>query len=131
MFSYDYSTLLLRIYLPAFGCCIIIAAACYSNMIGKVIFSNSVIRYLVKISYGLYCFHAIVLTGISKYLQYSQTNLSPVYIFFLTLFFTILLSIISYEYFEKRFIAQKQYFLNNAYKKKNNLFSVHYQTSKK
>ncbi len=66
---------------------------------------------LGKISYGLYCFHGIVITGISLYAKSFIPNPSPFFDFFLVPIFvisiTIIISLISYHKYEKLFLRLK------------------------
>ncbi len=72
------------------------------------------INYLGKISFGLYCWHGVIITIILKTMEYfgHQDNLWDVFLFYplLSLVLTIILSIISFELYEKRFLKLKQYF---------------------
>lgn len=90
----------------------------YAVLFGVLIFnlatnSNSVVQfkfkfldYLGKISYGIYMYHSIVIVLSIKFLQaLSVTNNFLIY--GMSFIFTILLSALSYEFFEKRFIDLK------------------------
>lgn len=69
---------------------------------------------LGKISYGLYCFHGIVITGISLCAKSFIPNPSPFFNFFLVPAFvitvTIIISLISYHNYEKLFLKIKSRF---------------------
>jgi peptidoglycan/LPS O-acetylase OafA/YrhL len=65
---------------------------------------------LGKKAFGLYCWHAPVLTIISKTFQYMGIELNNYLLFILTLLFTIPIANLSYRYFEQRFIALKNRF---------------------
>lgn len=109
--SFDIDIHLKRVLVLSAGFCLIILSLCYTKFPGKVIFTNKPVRYLGKISYGLYCYHAVVLVAITKFLTYSGITMPAIYIFLITLLFTIFVSALSYEYFEKRFIAKKALFI--------------------
>ncbi|MEO6882571.1 MAG: acyltransferase [Bacteroidia bacterium] len=76
-------------------------------------FSN-VINYLGKISFGLYCYHGIVITIFSKLAAEYNFENSSIAFFILksVLIFavTVIVSAISYEYFEKFFLQLKNKF---------------------
>ena len=90
----------------------IIAEQCFSEArifnAGKFSF----ISYLGKISYGLYCFHSLgiilakdLLLKIDfLFLPYQYMIVFPV----LALAITILISVVSYEWFEKFFLRKKE-----------------------
>ncbi|MBN1305915.1 MAG: acyltransferase [Anaerolineales bacterium] len=66
-------------------------------------FNNPVVHYLGKISYGLYVFHF----GIQWFIWNAFPNLSGYLSILLSFISTTLLSSISYEFYEKRFIGMK------------------------
>ena len=66
---------------------------------------NRVLNYLGKISYGIYMYQMLAIYGI-VYL-YTKVGFHYWYIYPLSFFATILLSAISYEFFEKRIIYKK------------------------
>ncbi len=72
------------------------------------------INYLGKISYGLYMYHAFGLQLSYKIFQYKSAILSPwIYMILHPLFafgITLLISHLSYKFFEKRFLILKQRF---------------------
>ena len=72
------------------------------------------INYLGKISYGLYCWHGVIITAVLKLSPIAPNDETPVILFFIypliILFVTIILSTISYEFFESKFLKLKQYF---------------------
>jgi peptidoglycan/LPS O-acetylase OafA/YrhL len=75
---------------------------------------NGIINYLGKISYGLYCWHGLAITIVLKtsLLFKIEENHFAVFIIYplLSLLITIVLSIISYELFERKFLKLKHYF---------------------
>lgn len=74
------------------------------------LFANNPIKYLGKISYGLYIFHLTVTYFVINAFQSGQIAIDVKWSFPLALMFTIILSIISYELFEKRFLKMKSRF---------------------
>lgn len=67
--------------------------------------NNNKLKYLGKISYGLFCYHGLVILLFSRFIQhFSQLN-TPLYVFLIcpliTFALTVLVSAISYEYVEK------------------------------
>lgn len=74
----------------------------------SVIFSleNKYTNYLGKISYGLYMYHPIIIFIIIKLGIYYNFQ-SNYFIYPLVILFTIIISSISYTYFEKKFIDKK------------------------
>lgn len=102
----------------AFGFLFIMASVNSNNIVLSKIFGNRPIRYLGKISYGLYVYHIIVTTYVSdwsynlfsKYFNITNNNLIWFLCFIVTLAAVILVSIISYELYEKHFIKLKKRF---------------------
>ena len=85
----------------------IFIAVVYSNnglLFG--ILANKPIRYLGKISFGLYVFHVIA-NRIAYSIYYILNRPMDVWGFFLSLSITILLAILSYELIEKHFLKMK------------------------
>jgi peptidoglycan/LPS O-acetylase OafA/YrhL len=81
---------------------IILNLAC--NPIYKNALENKLINYLGSISYGLYMFHPMILPiGILVGKFYN----SSILIYLFSIFFTLLFSIVSFEYFEKYFLKIK------------------------
>jgi peptidoglycan/LPS O-acetylase OafA/YrhL len=80
-----------------------------------IVFENSLLNYLGKISYGLYIYHSVVLHWF-----FSNKNMFPfypssplkqnIYTAIVPLILTIVLSIISFEFFEKYFLVWKDMF---------------------
>lgn len=79
-----------------------------SNVIYRF-FTVNAIRYLGKISYGLYIFHLLAIAATRDVFEYL-----PESIFFLSFFFAlsinILIAAFTYEFFEKRFLKLKEKF---------------------
>ena len=73
------------------------------------VFTNKPIRYLGKISFGLYVFHQLV-NIIIRYYFYEKNELLGIGGFILILIITILLAILSYELIEKHFLRMKDRF---------------------
>ena len=70
------------------------------------VFENSVLHYLGVISYGLYVYHFPILWVMS----FVDTGLPAAANIIASLLLTILISAISYEFYEKRFIGMKDRF---------------------
>jgi len=73
------------------------------------IFKNRVLVYLGKISYGLYVYHPVCFHIANKYLKSSNGIVN----FFTNFSLTILVAVISYHFFEVRFLKLKRYFGND------------------
>lgn len=75
------------------------------------------ISYLGQLSLGLYCYHGIVLTFLMPWLKNHGFAESNIQVFFLNplliLGLTILISVISYEFFEKHVHALRRIFYPN------------------
>ncbi|WP_068597626.1 acyltransferase family protein [Vaginella massiliensis] len=72
--------------------------------------NNSLLKHLGKISYGLYMYHAIVFQVLGfVFLKFTHLNSNLFIILFYSLVFilTIVVSAISYKYFEKPFLKLK------------------------
>jgi peptidoglycan/LPS O-acetylase OafA/YrhL len=69
---------------------------------------NPVFDYLGKISYGMYMYHTIaVAIGVKLAMNFQQSNWVS---YLLTFALTIIISAISYQYFEKPFLKIKEKF---------------------
>ncbi len=72
------------------------------------------INYLGRLNFGLYCWHGVVITLIKKGMEISGHQDSPLDVYLLYPLISLLLSlglaVISYEFYEKRFLKLKQYF---------------------
>lgn len=83
------------------------------NVSNKMAFRNKILSYLGKISYGIYMYHPFILFLIfpfaNKYfLEKNGNNISyNIFLYTSSYIFTILISIISYEFFESKFIKIK------------------------
>ncbi len=67
------------------------------------------IDFIGKISYGIYILHPLVIFYLSKIIFFSEKNFFNYVIIYIVVFLsTVLLSHISYEYFEKRFLSMKK-----------------------
>lgn len=92
--------------------CLLIYSALYSSRLGKILSIKS-LRWLGKISFGLYMFHMIVIAAIVQHVipYYKQLFESSLFIWALTfvavLFITILCATLSYYGFEKHFLKLK------------------------
>ena len=86
-----------------FGC---ILRAVKSNAFIPPLFSTSVIQYLGKISYGLYVYHFPIVWFISFKFK-SSKMLDKISLTALMFVATVGLAALSYELFEKKFIAMK------------------------
>ena len=75
---------------------------------------SKVIDHLGKISYGLYCYHGVVITVLVKSLDYFHYPNSPIqtYLLFpiLIFAFTVFIAHLSYQYIEKPFLRIKNRF---------------------
>lgn len=98
----------------------------YSVMVGfsgtlKRLLENKVVSYLGKISYGIYLFHPFIkqiyyhllpvekLLTVVRYIPKLEFNIYLVH-FVLITFFTIIISTISYELYERQFLKLKRFF---------------------
>ena len=72
------------------------------------------INYLGKISYGLYCYHGVVITVFIKIAQHYFLSDDAVEVFFINpliiAMFTVALAVISYELLEKKIVKLKNRF---------------------
>lgn len=94
------------VYSVLFG--IIISNLAFNEKFSKVL-ENSITNYLGSISYGLYMFHAIAVVVAIKIGVYFSSNWI---IYPLTFIMAIIVSHISYKYFEKYFLHYKARFQN-------------------
>lgn len=83
------------------------------NSSNKLVFRNNIMSYLGKISYGIYMYHPFVLFLIfplaNKYFLEKEGNniLYTLFLYLTSSIVTILISIVSYEWFESKFIKYK------------------------
>lgn len=124
-FLYDSARLMKRPVLDALFVLILIYFLNKKNrdadsMAEKVVgFTNRPFTYLGRISYGLYAYHAICV--ISVVAVFNRLGLGPntvsvmnfLSIFAISLFLTIYLSHISYQFLEKRALRQKEKFASS------------------
>ncbi|WP_181306150.1 acyltransferase [Rufibacter sp. XAAS-G3-1] len=81
-----------------------------------MIFNNLIFDYLGKISYGIYCWHALIIILLSSYIRSFNLvdqwhNLAIIYILVITI--TIAASHVSYFYFENKFLLMKNKFISS------------------
>jgi peptidoglycan/LPS O-acetylase OafA/YrhL len=85
-----------------------------SNNSVKINLENKVLNYLGKISYGIYMYHFMIIPPILYFLKRFNNIESEIVlnilIYMLSIGLSILISSISYEYFEKHFILMKSKF---------------------
>lgn len=109
LFSYSAAVVIERLIFSIFFAFIIFEQVFCKHSLFKAGKSKA-INYLGKISYGLYCFHGVVITA---YL-FLNVNFPPKTLFFtvplLIFIATVALAILSYEFFEKRFLILKTSF---------------------
>lgn len=101
------SSFVLREHIITVGFLFLIVMICYTPIRLSFILSNDRVRYLGKISYGLYCYHAIVITLMTKYFISDKVHLEPLFQALVVLLLSIFVSVVSYELFEKRFLRLK------------------------
>lgn len=111
--SYWFNTLFIRIYFSLLFAYMIIEQACGKNRwfnMGK----SKRLDYWGKISFGLYCFHGITITLLIKALEFTGVKdfLISVYLVYpiIILIVTIILSHLSFKYYEKYFLNLKNQF---------------------
>jgi peptidoglycan/LPS O-acetylase OafA/YrhL len=80
-----------------------------------VLFNNSILRFFGKISYGFYMFHWPVLILLSPWLYKNLSSFIPLKglaftVSFIATLIAILISWISYRYFESYFLKKKRKF---------------------
>lgn len=96
--------------IPALSFVFFFIAAVYSDKkILTWLFCNKVVKYLGKISFGLYIFHIIAIF-ITRHLFTTQNLPMEGLGFIFSLLITILLAILSYEFVEKYFLKMKYRF---------------------
>lgn len=78
-----------------------------NNIFTKIFFSNSIIVYVGKISYGIYLYHFIVFLILDQYSHINNIFILSTFKFFLTM----LISILSWHFIEKKFLDFKKYFI--------------------
>ncbi len=79
-------------------------------------FQNKQLKYLGKISYGIYVLHAIAIQAMGfVFMKIGHLFNNEIFIIFyniLTILFTLLLAHCSYQYFESRFFKQNNWYNN-------------------
>lgn len=88
---------------------IILNSACNRKSI--LLIDNKLFNFIGKRSYGIYCWHPLVILSSSyiiKKLHFLNNVYSEISIIILVLLLTILISILSYSYYEKKFLDLKQ-----------------------
>ncbi|WP_410528623.1 acyltransferase family protein [Sphingobacterium sp. UDSM-2020] len=71
---------------------------------------NKVFSYIGKLSFGLYVYHPLIILIFSKYLKFNffdSDTLNAVIVFITVLGSSIIISHLSYYYFEKKFLNRK------------------------
>lgn len=107
----------LTAYALLFGCLLIYSLCPSPKSYFKKFLLNDILRYIGKISYGLYVFHWILYVFIKAPLEESIYNilhlsiLSKIIVSLLVLLLSIILSHLSYHYFEKKIMNLKPFFL--------------------
>jgi peptidoglycan/LPS O-acetylase OafA/YrhL len=109
-FFISHQLFVLREYVLAIGFFGFLIFLCYSRLKVSFLSENKLIKYLGKISFGLYCYHAIVITVVTQFFSFKKYKYSTFQLFVICLLFTVLLSVASYELYEKRFLKIKQSF---------------------
>lgn len=91
----------------------------HKSLVTKKIFANKIVLYLGKISYGIYLYHPLIYKLIDNcYDWYLPPNLQQLKLLILfkiaaQMLLTIILAIISFNFFEKHFIDYKKHFNYN------------------
>lgn len=76
----------------------------------RILEKSSYLRFTGRISYGLYCYHGIVITFLTILLKKVNYKMPDLIFFPLTLLFTYLMAVISYRYIESPFLRLKERF---------------------
>lgn len=79
------------------------------NKFTKIFFSNIVIVYIGKISYGIYLYHFIVFSLVDN----SFSNYSIVLVAILKFLLTLIIAVLSWHLIEKKVLNLKKYFVYN------------------
>jgi len=94
--------------------CLLLFDQCFNTAPLFSMGKYNVLNYLGKISFGLYCWHGVVITIVKKFAElvhYNETYWDVLVLYpLLTLFLTIIISIISYELIEVKFLKLKERF---------------------
>lgn len=93
-------------------CFVIVIMNCVGNAESVYRLETAWLRYLGKISYGIYMFHVlaikIVLNCMSSLDEFEGTVVENTTLYLLSFAFTIALASISYHFFERRFLLLKE-----------------------
>jgi len=104
IYSSEMMTILERLIGSLFFAFILFDQTFNENCLFNLSTSNK-LRYLGKISYGLFCYHGLVLLLFSRFIEHFGWLNVPLYVFLInpliTFALTVLISAISYEYVEK------------------------------
>jgi peptidoglycan/LPS O-acetylase OafA/YrhL len=94
--------------------CLILAAL--GGGLGPIsrLLTNPMLRYLGKISYGLYVYHlvgrALAINIVNVFVTPERALVYPIVVLIVTLLVTVLISMLSYEILEKAFLKMKERF---------------------
>lgn len=77
---------------------------------GLFLLENTIVNYLGKVSYGLYVYHWLIIGIVNYYLLNNNFKRYNILLYSGTVFITIIVSILSYEYIEKPFLKFKNKF---------------------
>jgi peptidoglycan/LPS O-acetylase OafA/YrhL len=88
------------------GCALLVIGSLGSRRIGAFL-STPLLRYLGKVSFGIYVYHILVLRSVGSLARANGVT-DPWMIFLASLLATCLVSALSYELFEKRFLRLKK-----------------------
>ena len=124
-FSHIFGEIIYRFYIPfesllftSFFAFILLEQNFSDNSFFKMGRSR-VLTYLGKISYGLYCFHTVViLLCLSMFLHFGlslNNTTNYVLLIFISFMITVLISVISYSILEKRLINFKDKYLHSTH----------------
>lgn len=98
----------------AFFFCLVLFDQCFNDHALFKLGKQKQLNYLGKISYGLYCWHGIAITAVKKLSQTinpNETRWDAMLIYpLLSFVITVLLAVISYTLFERKFLKLKDYF---------------------
>ncbi|MEP7236277.1 MAG: acyltransferase [Ferruginibacter sp.] len=79
---------------------------------------NRIFNFIGKISYGVYVYHVLLIFLLSKlfnnYLPFNNYTFQVIFIFIIVLSTTLLVSFVSYNFFEKKFLLLKKKFTKVA-----------------
>ena len=79
-----------------------------SEVASRTILGGRVFRYLGKVSYGIYVYHLVAIAVCMSIIGHLESNILT---FAVSSTFAIVISIVSYEYFEKRFLRLRERFV--------------------